>query len=73
MRAPPLAFLVFLALQLGPTESPAQARRLVPVGDYHTHLMSESAARLLVVPSSEPSFERIVRPRPARQRSRLTG
>ena len=49
MRAARLALL--LALQLGPTESPAQSRRLVPIGDYHTHLMSESAARLLVVPT----------------------
>jgi predicted TIM-barrel fold metal-dependent hydrolase/ketosteroid isomerase-like protein len=50
MRAAPVTFLVLLALQLGSTESPAQSRRLVPVGDYHTHLMSESAAKLLLVP-----------------------
>jgi len=48
MRAP---VVVFLALQLAPTESPAQPRRLVPVGDYHTHLVSESAAKLLLVPT----------------------
>ena len=51
MRAAPVAFLVFLALQLGPTESHAQTRRLVPVGDYHTHLVSESAAKLLSAPT----------------------
>src|SRR5262249_18360634 len=51
MRAPAVAFLVFLALQLGRTESPAQPRPLVPVGDYHTHLLSESGAKLLVVPT----------------------
>ena len=51
MRVAHVALLVVLALHLGPTESPAQSRRLVPVGDYHTHLMSESAARLLVVPT----------------------
>src|ERR1043166_6548208 len=51
MRAAPVGYLVFLALQLGRTESPAQSRRLVPVGDYHTHLLSESAAKLLWVPT----------------------
>lgn len=51
MRAAPVTFLVLLALELGSTESPAQSRRLVPVGDYHTHLLSESAAKLLLVPT----------------------
>ena len=51
MRAAPVAFLMFLALQLGPAETTAQPRRLVPVGDYHTHLLSESAAKLLWVPT----------------------
>lgn len=46
-----VVYTMFLALQLGPTESRAQPRRSVPVGDYHIHLMSESAARLLLGPT----------------------
>ena len=51
MRVPQVAFLVLLALQLGLTASHAQQRRPVPVGDYHTHLVSESAAKLLLAPT----------------------
>jgi predicted TIM-barrel fold metal-dependent hydrolase len=43
--------LWFIALQQWwPSESAAQTARLVPFGNYHAHLVSDSSARLLVVP-----------------------
>ena len=66
MRDVPVAFLVFLGLQSGPTASAAQAPRPAPIGDYHTHLVSESAARLLVPPTLPetglpPEIDRVIR------------
>jgi len=45
-----LVVLALLAPQSGKAQSPAQSARLTPFGNYHAHLVSDSAARLLVVP-----------------------
>src|SRR5262245_63868747 len=51
MRAAAVAGLMLVALELASTESVAQSGRPVPVADYHVHLVSESATKLLVAPT----------------------